>query len=63
MGGRKRRNACVNGCGVAGLMAVVFSDTDCIVDFLKNRSPANGRARQALLGPVDGLELVDPAAT
>lgn len=44
-------------------MAVVFSDTDCIVDFLKDRSPANSRVRQALLGRIDGLELVDPAAT
>lgn len=29
-------------------MAIVFSDTDCIVDFLKNRAPTNSRVRQAL---------------
>lgn len=29
-------------------MAVVFSDTDCMVDFMKNRAPTNSRVRQAL---------------
>lgn len=29
-------------------MAIVFSDTDCIVDFLKNRAATNSRVRQAL---------------
>lgn len=29
-------------------MALVFADTDCMVDFMKNRAPTNGRVREAL---------------
>ncbi len=39
-------------------MAVVFSDTDCIVDFLKNRAPANSRVRQALRSGILAISAV-----
>lgn len=39
-------------------MAVVFSDTDCIVDFLRNRAPANSRVRQALRSGILAISAV-----
>lgn len=39
-------------------MALVFADTDCMVDFMKNRAPTNGRVRQALRSGVLAISAV-----